>query len=68
MATPHSSVNYVEPNDLFRFTEEVSSIKGGVDRAPDLEDYCIALVIEVELKSRMTVGTLDSAPRVLTVS
>ena len=68
MATPHSSVNYVEPNDLFRFTEEVSSIKGGVDRAPDLEDYCIALDIEVELKSRMTVGTLDSAPRVLTVS
>ena len=68
MATPHSSVNYVEPNDLFRFTEEISNVRGGVDRAPDLEDYCIALDIEVDLKSRMTVGTLDSAPRVLTVS
>lgn len=52
MSKHHSSVAYVEPNDVNTFGEGVIAGDGFYDRAPDLEDYCIALDIEVELSSR----------------
>ena len=53
----HSSVIYVEPN--------MEPIKDGwavgdtFERAPRLEDYCIAMNIEVEVCSRDKVGTMS---------
>lgn len=67
----HSTVSYVEPNinvGLFRQTSGdtengyVSDIwhpTDGFDRAPRLEDYCIALNLEVEISSRDTQGKRD---------
>lgn len=52
MATPHSSVMYVEPNYVFNKFTELADDGDTHDRAPDLEDYCISLDIIVELSSR----------------
>ena len=52
MPKHHSSVAYVEPNDVNTFDKGVIAGDGFYDRAPNLEDYCIALDIEVELSSR----------------
>lgn len=52
MPKHHSSVAYVEPNDVNTFNKGVIAGDGFYDRAPNLEDYCIALDIEVELSSR----------------
>ena len=52
MANPHSSVRYVEPNYTFSGLTAAANDGETYDRAPDLEDYCIALDIMVELSSR----------------
>ena len=52
MPRHHSSVAYVEPNDVNTFEKGVISDGGFYDRSPNMEDYCIALDIEVELSSR----------------
>ena len=52
MPKHHASVTYVEPNDVNTFGEGVIPGNGFYDRAPNLEDYCISLDIEVELSSR----------------
>ena len=67
----HSTVKYVEPNinvGLFETTNndntngygsDVWHPDDGFERAPRLEDYCIALNLEVELCSRDAQGTKD---------
>ena len=52
MPKHHASVAYVEPNDVHTFGKGVIPGNGFYDRAPNLEDYCISLDIEVELSSR----------------
>lgn len=52
MPNPHSSVKYVEPNDVNTFDKGVIPDGQFYDRAPNLEDYSIYLDIEVELSSR----------------
>ena len=66
MATPHSTVKYVEPNMNLGFSTEDKNawfLMDDYDRAPRLEDYCIALNIEVEISSRDGQSSLDSAPK-----
>jgi len=62
MPTPHSSVNYVEPN----FSSVKGEFSGGTfqnwaleddfERAPRLEDYSIMLNLEVEVCSRKNIS------------
>ena len=52
MANPHSTVKYVEPNSVFDELTKAANDGNTYDRAPNLEDYCIYLDIEVELSSR----------------
>ena len=52
MPTPHSSVVYVEPGDVFSGLTAAAGDGNDYDRAPNLEDYCIYLDIEVELSNR----------------
>jgi hypothetical protein len=52
MARHHATVTYVEPNDVFSGLTAAAGDGNVYDRAPNLEDYCIALDIEVELASR----------------
>lgn len=52
MANPHSSVKYVEPNYVFDELAYAAGDGERHDRAPDLEDYCIALDIVVEISSK----------------
>ena len=54
MARNHSSVVYVEPNYTFNSLTEAANDGDTHNRAPNLEDYCIALDIIVELSSRHT--------------
>ena len=66
MANPHSSVIYVEPNSM---DYDWNSDKT-IEKASRLEDYCIALNIEVEekiLKKRLfcLVGTTTKTRLVL---
>jgi len=62
MPTPHSSVNYVEPNYSSVAMENAKgsfqdwAIKDGYERAPRLEDYSITLNIEVELCGRINIS------------
>ena len=66
MATPHSTVKYVEPNMNLGFSSEDKNawfLMDDYDRAPRLEDYCIALNIEVEISSRDGQSSLDSASK-----
>lgn len=67
MPTPHASVNYVEPNLFVGRTDDTSSrgqiswaLDDGYERAPRLEDYCIAVNIEVELSNRAVQTTSAS--------
>lgn len=67
----HSTVSYTEPNvRIGRFSATTSdmtnnyatdiwALDDGYDRAPRLEDYCIALNLEVEMSSRDTQGQKD---------
>lgn len=67
----HSTVRYVEPNtNIGLFSATTNDIENGYEldiwhpddgyeRAPRLEDYCIALNLEVEVSSRFTQGTKD---------
>ena len=72
MANPHSTVSYVEPNlavGTMGFTDSDKangyvddiwhSTSDTLERAPRLEDYCIALNLEVEVSSRDAQGTKD---------
>ena len=52
MAKNHSSVAYVEPNYTYSGLTLAANDGTNYDRAPDLENYCIALDIIVELSSR----------------
>lgn len=49
MRNVHSNVLYCDPNDRFNFTSETQNIQ----LMPDLEDYCIAVDLEVEIPGRM---------------
>ena len=44
----HSTVTYVEPNMMTQDWRQEDDF----ERAPRLEDYCIAMNIEVEVSSR----------------
>lgn len=46
------SVAYVEPNNTLNFHSGVTTDHGDHFKAPDLEDYCIALNMEVEVVGR----------------
>lgn len=72
MANPHSTVIYVEPNlavgsMAFTNTDKTNGYVDDVwhstgdtlERAPRLEDYCIALNLEVEVSSRDARGSKD---------
>ena len=66
--TWHSSVNYVEPNDVNMITyEDENGVTHYVERAPKLEDFCIALGLEVELSSRSLDIEIDRDSRKLTM-
>ena len=52
MANNHSSVVYVEPNDIYSFSDKISTDGRNHSKTPPLEDYCIAMNIEVEVASR----------------
>lgn len=59
----HSTVKYVEPN-----AEIISGdwkFKDDFDRAPRLEDYCIAMNIEVEISSRDSISQNNSKKDVI---
>ena len=56
----HSTVEYIEPNSMhFKW-----AVNDDFERAPRLEDYCIAMNIEVEVSSRMKTAK-DSTKEVL---
>ena len=55
MPTPHSNVLYVEPNSVYY--DWSNAKEDGYERAPRLEDYCVAMNIEVEVCSRLNSGT-----------
>ena len=71
MSNPHSTVTYVEPNLNIGLSRQTSADTqngystdnwhpaDGFERAPRLEDYCIALNLEVEVSSRDSKGTSD---------
>lgn len=52
----HSTVTYVEPNMI----EQDWQVKDNFERVPRLEDYCIAMNIEVEVSSRDSQGSLKN--------
>ena len=62
MSSPHSTVTYVEPN-MADHDWQPKDVSGkstdDYERAPRLEDYCIAMNIEVEISSRDSQGTLQ---------
>lgn len=66
--TWHSSVNYVEPNDVnsMAYTDE-NDATHYINKAPKLEDYSIALGLEVELASRSLDIEIDRNSRKLTM-
>lgn len=57
MPSPHASVIYVEPN--MEPIKDGWAVEDTFERAPRLEDYCIAMNIEVEVCSRDKVGTMS---------
>lgn len=65
MANPHSTVIYVEPNSMDSNT--MLSGATSFEKAPSLEDYCIALNLEVEVCSRNRTSN-DVQSEVLIVS
>lgn len=52
MARNNATVTYVEPNDIYDSLDRAAGGNIHYDRAPDLEDYCIAMNIGVEVSSR----------------
>ena len=52
MANHNATVTYVEPNGLFDSLDKCVGGNVHYDRAPDLEDYCVAMNIGVEVSSR----------------
>ena len=66
MPTPHSTVVYVEPNISVGFGNKFTNgyddaswrVNDEYERAPRLEDYCIAMDIEVEVSSRDSQGSI----------
>lgn len=55
MASPHSTVTYVEPNMI----KQDWQIDDNHERIVSPEDYCIAMNIEVEISSRETQGSFE---------
>ena len=66
MSSPHSTVTYVEPN-MADHDWQPKDVSGkstdDYERAPRLEDYCIAMNIEVEISSRDSQGTLPEGDK-----
>ena len=53
----HSSVNYIEPNYISNDANGMPwKVKDDYERAPRLEDYCIALNLEVEICGRENIS------------
>ena len=66
MPTPHSTVMYVEPNVEVGYGDDKWRVSDDFNRAPRLEDYCIAMNIEVEVCTRDRVkGDSSSGSEVL---
>ena len=66
MSSPHSTVTYVEPNMIAHDWQPKDAFGKPTDdfeRVPRLEDYCIAMNIEVEISSRDAQGTLPNADK-----
>ena len=57
MPSAHASVTYVEPN--MEPIKDGWAVNDTFERSPRLEDYCIAMNIEVEVCSRDKVGTMS---------
>lgn len=57
MPSPHASVIYVEPN--MEPIKDGWAVEDTFERAPRLEDYCVAMNIEVEVCSRDKVDTMS---------
>ena len=55
----HSTVTYVEPNIIYQDWQ----VKDGHERVPRLEDYCIAMNIEVEISSRDSQGSIKDGDK-----
>ena len=52
MANHNATVTYVEPNNLYDSLDQCVGGNVHYDRAPDLEDFCMAMNIGVEVSSR----------------
>lgn len=64
----HSSVNYVEPNDVNMMeVKDSNGVVHYIERAPKLEDFCIALGLEVELAFRNVDVVLNADDKKLTM-
>ena len=69
MPTPHSSVNYVEPNfssvkgEFSGGTFQDWALKDDYERAPRLEDYSIMLNLEVEVCSRKNISKNETVTK-----
>ena len=59
MASPHSTVTYVEPNIILKDWQHNDTY----ERAPRLEDYCVAMNIEVEVCSRDSQGSINDGDK-----
>ena len=57
----HSTVKYVEPNASLGIDDW--RVNDDFDRAPRLEDYCIAMNIEVEISSRDSVASQENSTK-----
>lgn len=55
----HSTVTYVEPNMI----RQDWQVNDGNERTPRLEDYCIAMNIEVEISSRDSQGSIKDGDK-----
>lgn len=65
MARNHATVNYVEPNDVNAFQSEDGKTYSLIQ---PLEDYCIAMNIEVEVHSRETTASNEAGSQVIILS
>lgn len=64
----HSSVNYIEPNDVnLMEVRDSNGVMHYIERAPKLEDFCIALGLEVELSNRSVDIEISESDRKLTM-
>lgn len=65
MADAHSTVNYVEPNDINAFEGAIVNDGKVYSKAPSLEDLCIAMNLEVEVFPRAKQSTKGQGSEVL---